>query len=64
MSVYYVSGHVSLLEQVLSNFFYMCGMVKIFEYHSIGSLLFQLVSLVEHVCVFEMLDERLISFWS
>ena len=62
--IYYVSGHVSLVEQVLSNFFYICGMVKIFEYHSIGSLLFQLVSVVEHVCFFEMIDESSISFWS
>jgi len=46
MSIYYISGHVSVLKQVLSNVVYLCGMMKIFEYHSIGPLLFHLVSMV------------------
>ena len=38
-------------------------MVKIFDYQSIGPLLFYLVSMVVYICVFEMFDESSISFW-
>ena len=62
-NVHYISGHVSLLQQVLSDVFYLGGMVKIFEYHSIGPLLFYLVSMIVDVRFLEVFDERSIGFW-
>ena len=62
-SVHCISGHVSLLQQVLSDVFYLGGMVKIFEYHPVGPLLFYLVSMIVDVRFLEVFDERLIGFW-
>jgi len=62
-NVYYISGYVSLLQQALSDVFYLGGVVKIFEYHSIGHLLFYLVSMIVDVRFLEVFDERSKSFW-
>jgi len=62
-NVHYICGHVSLLQQVLSDVFYLGGMVKIFEYHPVGPLLFYLVSMIVDVRFLEVFDERLIGFW-
>jgi hypothetical protein len=62
-NVHYISEHVSLLQQVLSDVFYLGGMMKAFEYHSIGPLLFYLVRMIVDVRLIEGFDERSISFW-
>jgi len=62
-NVHYISGHVSLLQQVLSDVFYLGGIVKVLEYHSIGPHLFYLVSMLVDVRFLEVFDERSIGFW-
>ena len=62
-NVHYISDHVSLLQQVLSDVFYLGGIVKVFEYHSIGPLLFYLLSMLVDVRFLEVFDERSIGFW-
>jgi len=62
-NVHYISGHVSLLQQVLSDVFYLGGIVKVCEYQSIGPLLFYLVSMIVDVHFLEVFDEESIGFW-
>jgi len=62
-NVHYTSGHVSLLQQVLSDVFSLGGMVNIFEYRSIGPLFFYLVSMIVDVRFLEVFDEKSIGFW-
>jgi hypothetical protein len=62
-NVHYISGHVSLLQQVMSAVFYLGGTWKVKEYHSIGPLLFYLVSMIVDVHFLEVFDERSIGFW-
>jgi hypothetical protein len=57
MNVYNVTNCMSQLKQFLSDVFYVCGVMKVFEDFPVGSLFLKLVCVVIDTSFFEVLDK-------
>jgi hypothetical protein len=62
LRIYYIADVVSQVKQFLADFFSVCGVMKIFDDYSVRSFFFELISLIEHIVFFEVLDEASLCF--
>jgi len=60
--VYYIADFVAQTRKFLAEFVNNCGMVEIFDDHSVCTFFFKLIGMVKYIILFEVLYEFSICF--